>query len=183
MVLINLFKYRGEIWKRSLNRVILRVLSKEFLKIFSFEVFLSQKNNFVNTIQVIHTKFQQKSSNHGETHVIRRKANDIKWYWALPAIIDRAQGEGVILLLSPSAITRSKYIGGNRVNWTYYANWYIELQPKFLTLQYTIYFALLFYGIYLCWTKPFVPKTELCFILFLIWFGVLFGVTALKALN
>ena len=43
MVLINLFKYRGEIWKRSLNRVILRVISKEFLKIFWFEAFLSQK--------------------------------------------------------------------------------------------------------------------------------------------
>ena len=37
MVLINLFKYRVEIWKRSLNRVILQVLSTEFLKVFSFE--------------------------------------------------------------------------------------------------------------------------------------------------
>ena len=31
----------------------------------------------------------------------------------------------------PSDITRSKYVGGNRVKWTYWAFWYIELQAIF----------------------------------------------------
>ena len=59
-----------------------------------------------------------------------------------------------------SAITISKYVGGNSVNWTHWANWYIELQA-FCKLFYTY-----FYFFYLPRTKSFVLKTEPYFTFF-----------------
>ena len=60
----------------------------------------------------------------------------------------------------------SKYVGGNRVNWTYGAIWYIELQDK----NYKNYFTLIFIVFIYFRTKSFAQKTEPYFTF--VWFGL-----------
>ena len=76
------------------------------------------------------------------------------------------------------AITGSKYVGGNRVNWNYWAICYIELQNIIwhCILQTILHVFLFIFG-----TKLFVHKTAVFYICF-IWFGVWFNATALKVL-
>ena len=82
----------------------------------------------------------------------------------------------VTSLPRPAAITKSKYGGGNRANWTYWTFWNIGLQAILET------FYKYFCYLYLSETKSFVLKTELNFKIFLIWFEFAFGVTVLKIL-
>ena len=57
-------------------------------------------------------------------------------------------------------ITRSKCIGGNRVNWTHWAFWYIELQAIFWTLHFTriLHVLHVFLLFILVWNKIFCFK-------------------------
>ena len=72
---------------------------------------------------------------------------------------------------SPSVITRSKYVGGNRVNWTYWATWYIELH----------FSNNAFYKLFYICVEQNLWFKELSRVLhFSPWFVVPFGVTALK---
>ena len=78
----------------------------------------------------------------------------------------------------PSAIIRSIYDGGNRVNWSYWAIWYTELQDIFKKLHFTNCFTSILID-YICLKQNLLLKLNHALIC-LAWFGVAFGVTVLK---
>ena len=70
----------------------------------------------------------------------------------------------------PSAIMRSKYVGGNRVIWTESSDT-VNYKPFFKHCMLQIILHICFF-VYICVKQSFILKTELYFILFLICFGV-----------
>ena len=75
-------------------------------------------------------------------------------------------------------ITRSKYIIENRVNWTYWAFWYIELQAIFKQCILQTVLNKYFF-VYICVTKNLLFQKLSCILHF---FDLVFGVTVLKVL-
>ena len=75
-------------------------------------------------------------------------------------------------------ITRSKYIIENRVNWTYWAFWYIELQAIFKQCILQTVLNKYFF-VYICVTKNLLFQKLSCI---LHCFDLVFGVTVLKVL-
>ena len=87
--------------------------------------------------------------------------------------------DGSNFTLTPlSAITRSKYVGGNRVNEAYLDIWYIELEAIFQTLHFTKYFTHIFI-VYICVEQNLLFK-KLSGVL--VWFEMIFDVARLKVL-
>ena len=66
----------------------------------------------------------------------------------------------------PLAIMRSNYVDGNKVNWTYWAIWDIELQANFINIAFCKLFYRYFYCLYLFETKTFFLKNEPYFTFF-----------------
>ena len=118
------------------------------------------------------------------------------WKITKPTTLEFSDFQGFFIncfvagLISPpppsSKITRLKYVGRNRVNWTY---WAIELYLSD-TLNYKPFFkncilqtVLHVFSLFIfMWNNIFCYKNWAVFYILLIWFGVAFGVAVLKVL-